>query len=255
MRFFSFLLIPLFLVSIAGCFGGGEINIDTPPAFSDAKRIIVVPFTIEDDEIKNLGRRISSNLAGNLELELKDNEWIYDKSDKVRPVGKKVEELGITLEEVYASPAYAAKVGQALNADIIITGMVSEPRIESREYNEHLMRQGRQTGISGTSTYIRTRQRATGKVRVKVIDVATGNVLYNNKILSTLKYWFAYQTQRSGQIIFKTSEEMIADLGLHLPKRIAYKLYPTGLDKQPEEKILRKPDIELIGSGGRVSFD
>ncbi len=255
MRFFSFLLIPLFLVSIAGCFGGGEINIDTPPVLSDAKRIIVTPFTTEDGETKNLGRRISSNLAGNLELELKDIEWKYDKSDKVRPVGEKIDELGITLDEVYASPAFAAKVGQALNADIIITGTVSEPRIESREYNEHLMRQGRQTGISGTSTYIRTRQRATGEVRIKVIDVASGNVLYNNKILLTLKYWFAYQTQRSGQIIFKTSEEMIADLGRHLPKRIAYKLYPTGLEREPEEQILLKPDIVLKGSGGAVKFD
>ncbi len=255
MRFFGFLLIPLFLVSIAGCFGGGEINIDTPPNFSPAKRIIVAPFMSEDAETKNLGRRISSNLASNLELELKDIEWLYDKSDKVRPVGEKIDELGITLEEVYASPAFAAKVGQALNADIIIIGMISKPRIESREYNEHLMRQGRQTGISGTSTYIRTRQRITGKVRVKVIDVASGNVLYNNRILTILKYWFAYQTQRSGQIIFKTLEEMTADLGLHLPKRIAYKLYPTGLEREPEEKILRKPDIELIGSGGRVKFD
>ncbi len=255
MRFFSFLLIPLFLVSIAGCFGGGEINIDTPPDLSDAKRIIVTPFTTEVDEIKNLGRRISSNLAGNLELALKDIEWKYDKSDKVRPVGEKIDELGITLDEVYASPAFAAKVGQALNADIIITGMVSEPRIESRDYNEHLKRQGQNPGRGGTSAYIRTRQRATGEVRIKAIDVSSGNVLYNNEIRLTLKYWFAYPTDSSGQIIFKTSEEMIADLGLHLPKRIAYKFFPTGLNEEPEEKVLLKPDLVLIGSGGRIKFD
>ena len=255
MRFFSFLLIPILLVSIQGCFGGSEIKIDTPPSFSEAKRIVITSFTAEEKEAQELSSRLNINLANRFELILKENEWVYDVSDKVRPVGEKIDELGLTLNDVYADPALAAKVGQAFQADIIITGMVEKPKLNRKYFNEHLMRQGRQVGISGTSTFIRTRQSAVGKVRIKVIDVASGNMLYNNKIQSYLKYWFAYQTQQSGQIIFKEDTTMIADLGNHLPRRILYMLYPSGLKKEPEEKILLKPDFELKGSGGKVLYN
>ena len=138
---------------------------------------------------------------------------------------------------------------------MIITGMIWEPKLNRKDSDQHLKRQGRQSGISGTSTYITTLQTARGKVRVKVIDVASGNVLYNNLIHSNLRYWFAYQTQMSGQVIFKQPNEMFADLGNHLPLRISYKLYPNGLKKVPEKKILLKPPFKLKGTGGEIEYD
>ena len=255
MRFFSLLIIPILLISFVGCFGSGEVKIDTPPTFNEAKRIVVTKFISEGEDSKELGRNVSRNLAERLELVLKDNIWVYDISKKVQPITDKVNELGLTLNDVYADPALAVKVGQALEADIIITGMVQEPKIRRIDNNEHYMRQGRQTGISGTSTYITTRQSVSGRVRVKAIDVATGEILYNNKILSYLKYWYAYQTQSSNQVIFKEDKEMLADLGMHLPQRIAYKLYPTGLNQEPEEKILLTPEIKLKGTGGVFKYD
>ena len=256
MRFFSFLLIPLLLISIAGCLGtDSEITIDTTPSFTDAQRIVVISFIAEDEEAQELSRRVSGNLAERFRLIMKDKEWVFDISEKVRPVGEKIEELGLTPNDVYADPALAAKVGQALDADIIITGMVSKPKLERKDYNQLLMRQGRQTGISGTSTYITTRQRSTIKTRVKVIDVATSNLLYSNRIRLSLKYWFAYQTQASGQVVFKEPVEMLADLGNHLPRRILYILYPSDLQKEPEDKVLLKPDIVLKGTGGIMEFN
>ena len=255
MRFFSFLIIHILLISIIGCFGSDEVKIDKPPTFTEAKRIVVTKFIGEGMETQALGKRVSKNLAERLELVLKDNDWVYDVSEKVQPITDKVTELGLTLNDVYADPALAAKVGQALEADLIITGMIQEPKIRRKNNNEHYMRQGRQTGISGTSTYITTRQSVSGRVRVKAVDVATGEILYNNQILSYLKYWFAYQTQSSGQVIFKEDKDMLADLGLHLPLRISYELYPTGLKREPEEKILLKPDIVLKGTGGVFIYD
>jgi len=255
MRFFSFLFIFILLISFAGCFGDGEINIDTPPSFNGAKRIVITRFLAEEENAQQLGKRAYINLADRLRLIMKDNEWVSDHSKKVQPVADKINELGLTLNDIYADPALAAKVGEALNANIIITGMVENPTIARKDYNEHLMKQGRQTGISGTATFIRTRQSAIGKIRIKAIDVATGEVLYNNKVTSYLKYWYAYQTQASGQIIFKEDIEMLADLGNHLPLRITYLLYPTGLKKEPEEKVLLTPEVKLIGTGGEVKFN
>ncbi len=253
MRFICFLLISLLLVSIVGCFNSE--NIDTTPSFNGTKKIGVTSFLADKDEAAALGGRISVNLSTRLELILKDIEWVYDLSDKVRPVGEKIDELGISLNDVYDDPALAARVGQALGVDMIITGMVWKPNLERKDSDQHLMRQGRQSGISGTSTYITTRQVARSKVRVKIVDVASGTILYNNQIHSNLIYWYAYQTQMSNMVIFKQPEEMDADLGKHLPLRISYLFYPSGLKEEPPDKVLLKPDFVLKGTGGIIQYN
>lgn len=258
-RFFSILFIPLLCITIAGCFGGdGEVNIDTPPAINEAKSIAITPFFGEAgaaEDVNKLGGRISVNLATRLELIFKEAEWVYDISNKVKPVGDKLTELGLTLEQVYADPALAAKLGQALGTDWIIIGMVDNPKLDRRDYDQHLMKQGRQGGISGTSTYIRTRLTAIGRARVKIVDSSSGEIIYNNRIRSYLKYWYAYQTQQSEQQIFKSDMDRLADIGKYLPLRIAYILHPTGLKSEDEEQILLKPDIVLKGTGGVVEFN
>ena len=257
-RFFSILFIPLLCIAMAGCGGDGEIDIDTPPPISEAKRVAVVQFFADAEaaeDVSKLGRRISVNLAERLALIFKEAEWDYDISNKVKPVADKLTELGLTVEQVYADPALAAKLGQALGADMIIVGTIDEPKLTRRDYDQHLMKQGRQGGISGTSTYIRTRLTAIGRSRVKVIDTSSGEIIFNNRIRSYLKYWYAYQTQQSEQQIFKSDVDRLADLGKHLPLRIAYTLYPTGLKLEDEQKILLKPDIVLKGTGGVVEFN
>ena len=256
-RFLTILFIPLLCIAMVGCFNG-EVNITTPPPINEAKRVVITPLYAEADEadeVRRLGGRISVNLAIRLELIFKDAEWIYDLSDKVKPVDDKLTELGLTLAQVYEDPALAAKLGQALDADMVIVGMVEKPSLNRRDFDQHLMKQGRQGGISGTSTYIRTRLTATGRTRVKVIDTNSSEIIFNNRIRSYLKYWYAYQTQMSEQQIFKTPEERLADLGKYLPLRIAYILHPTGLKLESEEQILLKPDVVLKGTGGIVEFN
>ncbi len=255
MRFFTILFVPLLFLASAGCGGDGEIDISTPPPITEAKRIAITSFFSETEEANQLGSRISVNLATRLELIFKEAEWVYDISDKVKPVGDKLTELGITLNQVYADPALAAKLGQALNVDMLIIGRVEKPQLDRQDYDQILMKQGRQGGISGTSTYIRTRLTALGKIRVKVIDASSAEMIFSNRIRSYLKYWYAYQTQQSGQQIFKSETDRLADLGKYLPLRIAYILHPTGLKLENEEQILLKPDIVLKGTGGIVEFN
>ena len=253
-RFFTILFIPLLCIAMVGC-GGGEVNITTPPPISEAKRVTITPFFAEAEDINKLGSRISVNLATRLELIFKEAEWVYDISNKIKPVDDKLTELGLTLTQIYADPALAAKLGQALGTDMIIIGMVEEPKLTRQDYDRHLMKQGRQGGISGTSTYIRTRLTIIGRIRVKVIDSNSGELIFSNRIRSYLKYWYAYQTQQSEQQIFKSDTDRLADLGKYLPLRIAYILHPTGLKLEPEQQILLKPDIILKGTGGVVEFN
>ena len=260
-RFFTLLFIPLLCIAMAGCIGesgDGLTEIDTPPPISDAKRIAIVPFFAETGAAEDVGKlagRIGVNLATRMELIFKEAEWVYDISNKVKPVADKLTELGLTVEQVYADPALAAKLGQALDSDMIIIGKVEAPKMTDQDYNQLLMKQGRQGGISGTSTYIRTRLTARGLTRVRVTDANSGNIIFNNRIGSYLKYWYAYQTQQSKQQIFKSRMDRLADLGKYLPLRIAYVLHPTGLKLEPEEQILLKPDMVLKGTGGIVEFN
>ena len=256
-RFFSTLLIPLLCIAIVGCLGPGDDIVDPPP-ISDAKRVAVARFHAEEgaaEEVDKLGGRISVNLADRLKLIFKEAEWVYDISNKVKPVDDKLTEMGVTLVQAYADPALAAKLGEELGVDMVIIGMVEKPNLTRRDFDQHLMKQGRQGGISGTSTYIRTRLTAIGRTRVKVIDTSSGEMIFNTRIRSYLKYWYAYQTQMSEQQIFKTEVERYADLGKYLPLRIAYKLHPTGFKLEEEEKILLKPEIVLKGTGGIVEFN
>ena len=254
-RFFTLLFTALFCIAATvGC-GPDEPKITTPPPISEAKRIAVTPFFAESEEINKLGSRMSVNLATRLELIFKEAEWVYDISSKVKPVNDKLGELGLTLNQIYADPALAAKLGQGLDTDMIIIGMVEEPKLTRKDYDQHLMKQGRQGGISGTSTYIRTRLTAIGRIRVKVVDSNSGELIFSNRIRSYLKYWYAYQTQASEQQTFKSDIDRLADLGKYLPLRIAYVLHPTGLREETEEQILLKPDIILKGTGGIVDFN
>ena len=258
-RFFTLLFIPLLCITMAGCIGDdGEVDIDTPPPISDAKHITIVPFFAETgstEDVNKLAGRISVNLATRLEIIFKEAEWVYDISNKVKPVADKLTELGLTLEQIYADPALAAKLGQALGTDMVIIGRVENPKLTSQDFDQHLMKQGRQGGISGTSTYIRTRLTAIGRIRIKVVDANSGEIIFSNRIRSYLKYWYAYQTQQSEQQIFKSDMDRLADLGQYLPLRIAYILHPTGLKLEPEQQILLKPDIVLKGTGGVVEFN
>ena len=255
-RFFTILLIPLLCLAMMSC-GESQPKITTPPPISEAKRIAVTPFftNAETEDISKLGTRISVNLATRMELIFKDAEWVYDLSNKVKPVNDKLTELGLTLNQVYADPALAAKLGQALDADMVVIGEVEKPKLTRQDYDQHLMKQGSQGGISGTFTYIRTRLTALGRVWVKVIDSSSGELIFSNGIRSYLKYWYAYQTQQSEQIIFKSDVDRLADLGKYLPLRIAYMLHPTGLKSEQEQQILLKPDIILKGTGGIVEFN
>ena len=256
MRLLRFSLIPLALVIIAGCSSSGSDGptISTAPALSEATRIAITSF-IAGDKTGILGKRIPLNLATRLELALKDVEWIYDQSDKVNPVAAKLQELGLSLEDIFADEALAAKVGKELKADFIIVGRIDNPKFTDKDYSTLLKRQGRQAGISGTATYIRKRLSALIKTRIKVIDTKTGDLVFNDSVRDYLKYWYAFQTQQRRQIVFKTEENMMADLGNHLPRRIAYVLYPTGLPEVKEGEILLKPEIELLGNQGIIAFD
>ncbi len=247
------LTILLSLLIVVGCVGGGG-KLTTPPPLEGSTRIVIAPF-FADPKAGNLGKWVPINLGTSLSLAIKQAEWIYDQSDAVNPVAAKLNELGLTMADIFEDAALAAKVGKALNADLIVVGQLKAPKIQRKDYDQPVKRQGKQAGISGSATYIRVRQSATIQAPLKVIDVKSGQVIFDASITDYIKYWFAFQTQQKGQVTFKSETEILADLGKHLTGRIAHALYPTGMPDVMLGEVLRRPDEELLGSSGVVQFD
>jgi hypothetical protein len=260
MRYLCFSLIPLILVGIVGCIGGsGEPTISTPPAFDQATRIVVTPF-IADEQAAKAAKWVPINTVNRLELALKKDkkniEWIYDQSQDLSPVASKLQELGLTLDDIFADPALAAKVGQALDADLIVVGMIKNLRLKRQDYEALIKKMGRQAGITPSANiYIRTLRSILGETRIKVIDTKTGELIFNDGVKSYLKYWYAYLVYQRNNIVVKTDEELLADLGRYLPRRIAHVLYPAGIPETEEKLVLLRPQEQYRSSNGVIPFD
>ena len=251
MNLLRLFLVPFILVLVVGC--GASLN--APPPLEQVNAVAVTPF-IAEEEAEGMGKWVPINLATRFELKLKETEWVYDQSKKVAPVASKLKELGLTLTDIFTDPALAAKVGQGLNVDLIIIGKIENPKF--RRWNDTVVyrKLGRQGGISGAADYLRALQSALVKVQLKIVDAKTGELIFDDKIVDYLKYWHAFQVENRGMVRYKSEKEMMADLGLHLPRRIAYALYPTGMPIVKEGEVLLKPeDLILRGSGGDVTWN
>jgi hypothetical protein len=255
---FRYLAILTGLLVVAGC---GKViegeKITTPPPLEQAQGIAIAPFIAETTE--KLGRWVPVRVAENFELKFKNADkniqFIYDQSQSVNPVASKLEEMGVTLNHMFEDVALAAKVGRELNADFVVVGKLNDPTFASKGYNALLRRRGRQAGISGSATYVRTRLSAHIRAWIKVIDTKSGQLIFNNSIRGYIKYWYAYQTEQRRQVTFKTDTEMQADLGQHLSRRIAYALDPIGMPEVKEGEVLRTPPVVLLGTGGVIRWD
>ena len=255
---FQLFLILTGLVMVTGCtkaFEGEKIT--TPPPLEQAQGIAIAPFIAEMAE--KLGRWVPIQVAENFDLKFKNADkeiqFIYDQSKSVNPVASKLEEMGVTLNHMFEDTALAAKVGRELNTNLIVVGKLDEPSFARKDYNTLLQRLGRQAGISGSATFVRTRLSAYMRAWIKVIDTNTGQLIFNNSIRGYIKYWYAYQTEGRRQVTFKTDSEMEADLGKHLSRRIAYALDPIGMPEIREGEVLKTPTVTLKGNQGIIQWD
>ena len=128
----SSFLIMLSAIVLFGCLGGSSIP---PLTLSGYTRIAIAPFSTEKESAP-MSDMLPYDIGIQLDLKFKKEgkiEWIYYQSEALQPVRDKLTELQLSPEEIYRDPARAAKVGEALGADLILVGYVSNPRIEKNE--------------------------------------------------------------------------------------------------------------------------
>ncbi|MCH8290043.1 hypothetical protein IH992_02910 [Candidatus Poribacteria bacterium] len=256
LRFLSILLLVCVIGSCRGM-GGNAPKINTPPPLEETSRVVIAPFVTEEKAYE-LGHTVSLHLGTIFSSVLKETEWAYDGQKNLKPVTDKIKELSLTREEIFANPLAAAKVGNALEVDLIVVGEIKNLKLHDRDYPQPLKRVGKQAyhGISGTATYVRRRKGASATAQVRAINVKTGHLVFNGTVKGHVKYWYAWQTQQRVNISFVIETEMLCDLGRHLASRIAYMLYPLGVAEVKKGEVLLKPNVELWSEkGSRVRFD
>lgn len=238
------------LLSI-GFISGCSKNVQ-PMSLDAYQRIAIAPFATEK-EAADMERRFPLDLATRLSLVKKDKEWIYDQSETLSPIGDQLNTQGLGPNDIFLDPALAAKVGQAVNADLIIVGHISNPKIEEKMDNAPVYDMSNQAGISGTTRFVLVYQWATINMHVKAIDTKTGNVVWDNGgFTGYTKYIREFQTQDPAKETSRISkEQMLADLRKHMLSQIGHQLAPEQIAERPVPDILIKPDRPLVRAGGK----
>ncbi len=253
---FSLLVVVL---CVAGLWGCGK---SVPPLnLSSYTKIAIAPLATEK-KATEFSTALPYDIGTQLNLKFKkDNriEWIYDSSEENQPVKDKLNELQLSEKQIYVDTALAAKVGSAVGADLIIVGHVSNPRFEEEFDDRNYYDMSHQAGISGTTKFTLLLQSATITVKLKAVDVNTGNVAWSAENLKGyIRYIKHFQSQIPDAAKKAVEEEIVrADLRRHLTKRTLYVIYPDGFEETKVPEILRQPSdygINLKTSGGKVTF-
>ena len=216
------------------------------------KRIAIALFAVEK-EAADMERRFPLDLETQLILVKKDKTWIYDQSDSLSPINDQLKSQGLTPDDIFLDSALAAKVGSAVNADLIIVGHIDNPKIEEKMDNSPVSDQSNQAGISGTTRFVLVYQWATIKMQVKAIDAKSADVIWDNGgFTGYIKYIREFQTQDPAKEYSRISKEQIrADIRKHMLSQIGNQLCPHEIAARPIPDILIKPNRPLIRAGGK----
>jgi len=223
-----------------------------PPDLKQFGTIAIARFATAKENA-DMSMRIPLDLGSRLGLRLKKSniKWIYDQSDTLNPVEKKLKENNVSPNDLFTDPKLAARIGKDLGADIIVVGFVEKPRLSKNDSDKQYDKVGT-ASMAGSKRYTLLKQSATINVKLQVIDTKSGKIIWNGNVKGATKYIKAFQSQ----VPEKTpvpDNVIIAQLRDHVVDRIAHALLPSYPDRRFPE-LLMKPDIELMDSSGKVKY-
>jgi hypothetical protein len=251
-RVFASFLLVMFPLLLFGCLADKESGLSTMKSYTNSK-IAIAPFECEK-EAEDL-ERLTIDVGTMLSLLLKENEWIFDKSEDLQPIGCQLSEHQLSPGEIYDSPALAAKIGKALGVDVIIVGCVSNPRIKCEDdctqYYDKSLKGGFEGSLS--TRYTLLKQSATIDVDLKAVDVQNQTVVWTrDNLKGYIKYIKSFQAQTPRGLKHPNEDKIVkADLLRHLTLRITHALYPDHFEDRAVPEIIEKPEQNLIGAGGK----
>ncbi len=213
----------LAVITISGC--GGLFSSKPVPPLEGYSKIVIAPFSIKKPTGKftDLPTMLSYGMGTKIGIRFRDKELFYDQSNEVTPVSDKIKELNLSKASIFENDNNAIKLGKAFGADLIITGLMNEPRytIERSGKMEYDMKD---VSNIGAARYYSVGQTATLRAKVKIIDVNSEKVIWTGDIVGFKRYKTRYRTGESEKTV--REETMFADVRKDFVDNAFAKLYP-----------------------------
>ncbi len=213
----------LAVITISGC--GSLFSSKPVPPLEGYSKIVIAPFNIKKPTGKftDLPTMLSYGMGTKIGIRFRDKELFYDQSNEVTPVSDKIKELNLSKASIFENDNNAIKLGKAFGADLIITGLMNEPRytIERSGKMEYDMKD---VSNIGAARYYTVGQTATLRAKVKIIDVNSEKVIWSGDIVGFKRYKTRYRTGESEKTV--REETMFADVRKDFVDNAVAKLYP-----------------------------
>ncbi len=217
----ALLMIPLFGCGLENILPGKEV-----PPLDSYSTVVLVSAGADQSSGKypDLPVMLSYGIGTTLELRNQDAAWIYDKSQEVTPVGDKIKELNVTAKDVFGDPKTAAKLAEALQADLVIVWkLVEEPRY-TKEESGKITEDRTKVGRMGAARYYTVYQTALLKAEAKIVT-KTGEMIWDGRTVGYKKYETRYLTEAPP--VYQREETMYSDLRKDFVQQFVDKVYPV----------------------------
>jgi hypothetical protein len=216
----ALLMLPLFGCGLENLLPGKEV----PPLDSySTVALVSVGADQPSEKYTDLPVMLSYGIGTKLELRREDATWIYDKSQGVTPVSDKIKELNITANDVFGDPETAAKLAEALQADLVITWKLTEEPRYTKEESGRITEDRTKVGRMGAARYYTVHQTALLKAEAKIVT-KTGDMIWDGKTIGYKKYETRYLTEAPP--VFQREETMYSDLRKDFVQQFVDKVYP-----------------------------
>jgi len=226
-RYLAVVFIIAFAISLAGCGAKQLIGTKSVPPLGEYSNVTIAPFDIKkpSGNYDELPTMLAYGAGTKLSIKFSDKTWNYNQSGEVKPVSDKMQELGLTPEQLYENVESAVKLGKALGSDLIIAGLLTEPRYDIQRSGKVEYDMSEQSA-TGAARYYAVHQNALFRVKLKIIEVKSGKILWNEDVLGYRKYKTRYRTGGSEKV--QREETMYADIRRDFVNNFLVKLYPES---------------------------
>lgn len=200
----------MLLIAVLACGIGNILPSKEMPSLEGYPRVVLVFFNIKSsEECKGLPTMVSYSVGTKLSIRCKDKNWFFDQSERVKPVSDRLEELGICACDIYRDFQMAARLAEALQADLIIVGQIEEPRF-TKEESGKIEYDMSEVSAAGTRRYYAIYQTAILKANFEVIDAKAEQIIWDGRIIGYKKYKTRYRT--GNPPVWQREETMLADV-------------------------------------------
>ncbi len=215
------------IVALAGCGLRQILPSKKVPPLDSYSTILLLPFEFKNPQAghEKLPTLISYSTGTKLKARQSEKSWVYDQSQEMKPVSKKLAELNVSAKDIFEDPLIATKVAEAFQADLIITGQLEKPELR-REDSGKITYDMTETSALGAARYYTVHQTATLPAKVKILDAKENKVIWNGSIIGFKRYATRYRTGESAK--FQRDEKMLAEIRKDFVEKLVGKLYPKA---------------------------